>query len=77
MGDNWQPIMSAPEGEQIIVWDEMYGWLLALQDRRFGTGWTIKSSGNFYAEMPMSVVQSLRFWQPVPKPPNGAEERRP
>ncbi len=64
---NWQPIKTAPLGEQILVWESMYGWLLALHDARFG--WKIKSSGNFYSDMPDSVVSQLQFWQSLPAPP--------
>ena len=65
----WQPIGTAPEGEQIIVWEPNYGWLLACKNRHMTTGWAIKSSGNFYAEMPRSVVDALLWWVPLPAPP--------
>jgi len=65
----WQDISTAPDTQQILVWESDYGWLLAYKDHRFG--WKIKSSGNFYADMPESVIAKLEFWQPLPSPPEG------
>ena len=70
---NWQAIETAPVGQQILVWESDYGWLLAHQDHRYG--WQLKSSGNFYGEMPASVVANLRYWQPLPSP-SVAEETK-
>lgn len=61
-----QPIETAPTGQQILVWESDYGWLLAHKDHRYG--WQLKSSGNFYGEMPKSVQANLKFWAKLPSP---------
>ena len=61
-----KPIDTAPIGQQILVWETDYGWLLACHDVRHG--WRLKSSGNFYGEMPASVVSKLTHWSALPPP---------
>jgi hypothetical protein len=61
-----KPIDTAPIGQQILVWETDYGWLLAHKDIRYG--WQLKSSGNFYSEMPASVVSKLTHWSALPPP---------
>ncbi len=73
--DGWHPIETAPLGDQVLVWERDYGWLLALKQHHDGV-WTIKSSGNFYGEMPASVVANLTHWRPLGDHPKRADADR-
>jgi hypothetical protein len=66
--DGWYPIETALLGAEIIVWERDYGWLLAMKQHHDGV-WTIKSSGNFYGEMPASVAANLTHWRHIGNPP--------
>lgn len=62
--NGWMPIETAPKDQQILAWEPMYGWLLVACN--FGQ-WEIKTSGNFWVDLPKSVT--LTHWQPVPRRP--------
>jgi hypothetical protein len=69
----WRPIKSAPHG-QCIVWEPMYGWLLASKDT-LSDAWMLKLSGNFWVECPREV--SFTHWIPLPSPPTNEEPHAP
>lgn len=64
--DPWQPIETAPKAQQVLIYEPMYGCLLCAKTAE-GV-WQIKSSGNFWRDLPESVVPSL--WQTI-TPPTG------
>lgn len=69
----WQPIDDeTPFAEQMLVWEPMYGWLLCVRSKFVTSGWEIKSSGNFYHELPASVVPVM--WHKLPAPPAAQEQ---
>lgn len=59
-----QPIETAPHGPMMLAFEPIYGWLIVM---RKGDGWEQKSSGNFWMDVPSSVV--FTHWQPYPRPP--------
>lgn len=68
--DKWHLVETVPHGMQVIIWEPMYGHLIACFSS-FGSGkWQLKSSGNFWDDLPESVVPT--HWRPLPemaKPP--------
>lgn len=64
----WLDISTAPVGDQVLVWEPDYGWLLALKHHLYG--WQLKSSGNFYGAMPREVFEKLQYWSSLPPPPH-------
>lgn len=71
---DWQPIETAPTAQQIIAWEPMYGWLLVSRSP-YTKKWMLKSSGNFWHELPDTV--ELTRWMPLPKPPALPPSRKP
>lgn len=66
--EDWQPIITAPEWLTLLVWEKDYGQLMASYQGKYG--WKIKSSGNFWAPMPDSVIEKLKFWRYIPNGPD-------
>jgi hypothetical protein len=67
--DRWQPIETAPAGQQMLVWEPLYGWLIAA---KFDDAWKLKSSGNFWMDCPSEVVfkKWARLDHPDTPPPS-------
>lgn len=64
-------IATAPMGMQILAWEPMYGWLIACLSS-FDGKWRIKSSGNFWEDLPESVV--FTKWMPLPPSPTEKDD---
>lgn len=62
----WRPIETAPIGMQLLVWEPMYGWLIASMSS-FDGKWRLKSSGNYWMDCP-KVVEFTK-WMPLPEGP--------
>lgn len=67
--DKWRPIETADLAQQYLVWEPMYGWLIAAKN---DDGWRLKSSGNYWMGCPREVTFS--HFQPLPSPPAGGAQ---
>lgn len=65
--NKWHTIDTVPRGMQVIIWEPMYGCLIACCNAFDMGGWRLKSSGNFWGNLPDSVRPT--HWHPLPRGP--------